>query len=44
MNVDPVDDCTFWYVNEYYTAAGAATLAGRLADADRQLQAAGLLS
>jgi len=18
MNVDPVDDCTFWYVNEYY--------------------------
>jgi hypothetical protein len=24
MNVDPVDDCTFWYVNEYYTAAGAA--------------------
>ena len=25
MNIDPVDDCTFWYVNEYYTAAGAAT-------------------
>ena len=24
MNVDPVDDCTFWYVNEYYTAAGEA--------------------
>jgi len=22
MNVDPVDDCTFWYVNEYYTRAG----------------------
>jgi hypothetical protein len=19
MNVDPTDDCTFWYVNEYYT-------------------------
>jgi hypothetical protein len=18
MNVDPVDDCTFWYVNQYY--------------------------
>jgi hypothetical protein len=18
MNVDPTDDCTFWYVNEYY--------------------------
>jgi hypothetical protein len=18
MTVDPVDDCTFWYVNEYY--------------------------
>jgi len=29
MNVDPVDDCTFWYVNEYYTAAGqASALAG----------------
>jgi hypothetical protein len=22
MNVDPMDDCTFWYVNEYYTLAG----------------------
>lgn len=22
MNVDPIDDCTFWYVNEYYTLAG----------------------
>jgi len=22
MNVDPVDDCTFWYINEYYTLAG----------------------
>jgi hypothetical protein len=25
MNVDPVDDCTFWYVNEYYTVAGAVS-------------------
>src|SRR5919197_1120613 len=25
MNIDPVDDCTFWYVNEYYTAAGHAS-------------------
>ena len=25
MNMDPSDDCTFWYVNEYYTAAGQAT-------------------
>jgi hypothetical protein len=24
MNVDPADDCTFWYVNEYYTVEGAA--------------------
>jgi hypothetical protein len=23
MNVDPVDDCTFWYVNEYYEVSGA---------------------
>jgi len=25
MTVDPVDDCTFWYVNEYYTAEGQAS-------------------
>jgi hypothetical protein len=25
LNVDPADDCTFWYVNEYYTAAGEAS-------------------
>jgi hypothetical protein len=25
MNIDPSDDCTFWYVNEYYTVEGAAT-------------------
>lgn len=25
LNVDPTDDCTFWYVNEYYTAASQAT-------------------
>jgi hypothetical protein len=25
MNIDPVDDCTFWYVNEYYTLEGQAT-------------------
>jgi hypothetical protein len=25
LNLDPVDDCTFWYVNEYYTAAGQAS-------------------
>jgi len=22
MTIDPVDDCTFWYVNEYYTVTG----------------------
>ena len=22
MNIDPSDDCTFWYANEYYTLAG----------------------
>jgi hypothetical protein len=27
LNLDPVDDCTFWYVNEYYTAAGQASSA-----------------
>jgi hypothetical protein len=25
LTVDPADDCTFWYVNEYYTAAGQAS-------------------
>jgi len=24
LTLDPVDDCTFWYTNEYYTAAGQA--------------------
>ena len=29
MNVDPTDDCTFWYVNEYYTLEGQqSSLAG----------------
>ena len=27
LNIDPVDDCTFWYVNEYYTASGQASSA-----------------
>ncbi len=22
MHIDPTDDCTFWYVNQYYTLAG----------------------
>jgi hypothetical protein len=25
MNIDPADDCTFWYVNEYYTESGEAS-------------------
>jgi len=29
LNLDPTDDCTFWYVNQYYTLAGeASSLAG----------------
>jgi hypothetical protein len=24
MRIDPVDDCTFWYTNEYYKTAGSA--------------------
>jgi hypothetical protein len=23
MNIDPADDCTFWYVNQYYSVTGA---------------------
>ena len=44
MNVDPVDDCTFWYVNEYYTAIRPARQQGRLANPDRQPPAARLLT
>src|SRR5207237_6819630 len=25
MTVDPTDDCTFWYTQEYYPATGSAT-------------------
>ena len=25
MTVDPVDDCTFWYTNEYYESGGGAS-------------------
>lgn len=25
LTVDPADDCTFWYTNEYYTAASQST-------------------
>jgi hypothetical protein len=24
MNIDPVDDCTFWYLNEYYAVSGTS--------------------
>ncbi len=27
LNVDPVDDCTFWYTQEYYAPVGALTAA-----------------
>jgi hypothetical protein len=29
MTVDPVDDCTFWYVNEYYTTSQVSALTWR---------------
>ena len=29
MTVDPVDDCTFWYVNEYFTTAQVSALTWR---------------
>ncbi len=31
MNVDPIDDCTFWYTTEYYAATSATTYATRVA-------------
>jgi hypothetical protein len=30
MTVDPVDDCTFWYVNEYYTATAGFSWASNI--------------
>jgi hypothetical protein len=30
MTVDPKDDCTFWYTQEYYTASGSFNWATRI--------------
>jgi hypothetical protein len=30
LNVDPVDDCTFWYTQEYYAAASSAAWKTRI--------------
>lgn len=32
MNVDPVDDCTFWYTQEYYQTTSAADWQTRIAN------------
>ena len=37
MSVDPADECTFWYTNEYYAISSSS----KLADAGRQLQVPG---
>ena len=37
MSVDPADDCTFWYTNEYYEQPGERHR-GQLAHADRLVQ------
>ena len=31
MTVDPVDDCTFWYTNEYLKASGSFNWSTRIA-------------
>ena len=31
MTVDPVDDCTFWYTNEYLKASGTFNWSTRIA-------------
>lgn len=31
MQIDPVDDCTFWYTNEYLPANGSFNWATRIA-------------
>jgi hypothetical protein len=30
MSVDPTDDCTFWYTNEYYAITGSFNWATRI--------------
>ena len=30
MSVDPVDDCTFWYTNEYYEETGGRLFKTRI--------------
>jgi hypothetical protein len=30
LNIDPVDDCTFWYVNEYYSSTSSANWQTRI--------------
>jgi len=31
MSVDPVDDCTFWYTNEYYATTSSFNWNTRIA-------------
>ena len=31
MSIDPVDDCTFWYTNEYLKSNGAFNWSTRIA-------------
>lgn len=30
LTIDPADDCTFWYTNQYYTASSSSTWATRI--------------
>jgi len=30
LSIDPADECTFWYTNEYYTASSSSTWATRI--------------
>jgi hypothetical protein len=30
LSIDPADDCTFWYTNQYYTASSASNWATRI--------------
>jgi len=43
MTVDPTDDCTFWYVNEYYTGRRPGLGHQWLADAHREFHTLALL-
>ena len=44
MSIDPVDDCTFWYTNQYLKATGTFNWSTRIASFTAVRRGAGLLA